>query len=187
MTAPVNCIGMKFGKLTAVAEAEPKTRKDRGTVIRRMLCVCECGKERVVTVADLRSRNTNSCGCSRRRAKTHGMSMRVKRGGRATTEYQIWNGMRGRCTLPSHASYKYYGAKGVKVCERWNSFENFFADMGPRPSPNHSIDRFPDRSGDYSPENCRWATGKEQFANQDVSSEFVAYINRGQGGGVRAE
>jgi hypothetical protein len=190
VTAPINCIGVKFGKLTAIAEAEPKIRKDRGTATRRMLCVCDCGAEKIVSVPDLRSGNTKSCGCYKAEAikksnTTHGMSITKARSGKAATEYKIWNGMRGRCTLPNHISYKYYGAKGVKVCERWDNFENFLADMGPRPSPDHSLDRFPNRSGDYSPENCRWATGKEQFANQDVSPEFIAYINRGQGGGVR--
>jgi hypothetical protein len=177
---------VKFGKLTAIAEAEPRIRKDRGTVTRRMLCACVCGAEKIVTVADLRSGNTTSCGCSRQRPRTHGMSISVERGGKATTEYQIWNGMRGRCDLPKHASYKYYGARGIKVCERWSSFENFYADMGARPSKQHSLDRR-DNNGDYTPENCRWATGKQQFANQQVSPEFSVYINRGQGGGVRAD
>jgi hypothetical protein len=180
VTAPVNCIGVKFGKLTAISEAAPKIRKDRGTTVRRMLCRCECGAEKVVAVPDLRSGNTVSCGCSapaaRRAASiTHGMSQSTSRGGKATTEYQIWNGMHGRCKLPKHASYKYYGARGVKVCERWASFENFYADMGPRPSKKHSLDR-EDNNGDYTPENCRWATGKEQFANSRVSPEFIAHM-----------
>jgi len=105
------------------------------------------------------------------------MSISVDRGGKATTEYQIWNGMHGRCKLPKHASYKYYGAKGIKVCDRWSSFENFFADMGERPSQEHSLDR-KDNNGDYTPENCRWATGKEQFANQRVSPEFISHMRR---------
>lgn len=174
MTAPINCIGVKFGRLTAISEAEPKIRKDRNTTIRRMLCACECGSEVLVTVPDLRSGNTLSCGCvaneARKANKTHGMAR--------TTEYQIWNGMIGRCTLPNHISFKYYGARGVKVCERWRKFENFFTDMGPRPSKEHSIDRG-NNDGDYSPENCKWATGKQQFANQRVSPEFIAHMNKG--------
>lgn len=177
-----NYVGMKFGRLTATEETDPKIRKDRNTTIRRLICRCECGSFVVVAVPDLKSGNTMSCGCHKIEATkqsntTHGMSQSVSRGGEATTEYKIWNGMRGRCNLPKHISYKHYGAKGIKVCERWNKFENFFADMGPRPSQKHSLDRI-DGDGDYSPENCRWATGKEQFANQRVSPEFIAHMRK---------
>jgi hypothetical protein len=81
-----------------------------------------------------------------------------------TAEYGVWLDMRKRCRNQSHRSFKYYGGKGIKVCERWQTYENFLADMGRRPSPKHSIERR-DSNGDYEPNNCRWATKSEQMRN----------------------
>jgi hypothetical protein len=82
-------------------------------------------------------------------------------------EWRCWRSMRARCTDPKNQQFPNYGARGIKVCERWaNSFENFLADMGERPSPKHSLDRFPNNDGDYEPGNCRWATQTEQIRNR---------------------
>lgn len=78
--------------------------------------------------------------------------------------YRTWLGMKNRCNNPNAVAYRYYGAKGVKVCERWQKFDNFYADMGDRPSPNHSLDRI-DPTGDYEPGNVRWATRSQQSRN----------------------
>jgi hypothetical protein len=91
-----------------------------------------------------------------------------------TPEYKTWGNIRQRCYNPKHISYKYYGAMGVTVCDRWEkSFENFFADMGKRPSRDHSIDR-KNPNGNYQPDNCRWATEKEQQNNRRNSKHEIS-------------
>lgn len=105
--------------------------------------------------------------------------MNLKHGMAETAEFRIWCHMNGRCSRPSNAKYAYYGGRGIGICERWSDFENFYADMGKRQSPVHSIDRI-DNNGDYAPDNCRWATPKQQAQNKSnnvyvsVSDQRVA-------------
>lgn len=101
-----------------------------------------------------------SCGCVKARGanRTHGMS--------GTSEYAIWEGIVRRCTNPRVKEWALYGGRGITVCDRWRaSFVNFLADVGARPSKRHSIDRYPDRNGNYEPGNVRWATQREQMRN----------------------
>ncbi len=101
--------------------------------------------------------------------------------------YSSWNHMHQRCGNPSNISYKNYGARGIKVCERWKDFWRFVDDMGVRPSSRHSIDRI-DNSGDYCPENCRWATQKEQIRNTRrtrINQEVADEIRRLHANGLR--
>jgi hypothetical protein len=84
----------------------------------------------------------------------------------ADAEYSIWRQMRQRCSNSRNTSYKLYGGRGISVCARWDTFENFLADMGRRPSPQHSLDRFPNNDGNYEPGNVRWATAKQQANNR---------------------
>lgn len=119
-------------------------------------CLCECGNYKEYTTGALRSGHVQSCGCTTR-SRTHGMF--------GTPEYAAWAGIKGRCLNQNDPAYKNYGGRGIAMCERWaDSFENFYADMGPRPSNKHSIDRI-NNDGNYEPSNCRWATKKEQSRN----------------------
>lgn len=89
-------------------------------------------------------------------------------GGSRSQEYLHWKAMRYRCSKPTDKSYPRYGGRGITVCEKWeNNFAAFFADMGPKPSPEHTLDRYPNRHGNYEPGNVRWATRSEQELNKD--------------------
>lgn len=100
------------------------------------------------------------------------MSGKIKHGhnrkftGKSPT-YSCWDSMKQRCRNPKHIAYRYYGGRGIKVCDRWNQFENFLADMGERPSARHSLDRYPDTDGHYEPGNVRWTTKREQALNRN--------------------
>lgn len=168
--------GQKFGRLIV---ASFLCASKRGVAIWR--CTCTCGKEVAVRGGNLRSGNTSSCGCWNRevrRTKTLIHGHRV--GGACSSEYGSWCGMKGRCHNKKDKAYKWYGGRGISVCERWrDSFEAFYEDMGPKPSPELSIDRI-DNDGNYEPGNCRWATAKQQTRNSRKrvfsSSEIVKAI-----------
>ncbi len=150
--------------------------------LRRWLCQCDCGATHSVVGADLARGHTKSCGCLGREYNepgargnpTHGLA----RDTACASEYKIWKGMRQRCSNPNTAEYRHYGERGIAICARWQDFENFLADMGPRPSPQHSIDRI-DVDGDYEPGNCRWATPVEQNRNTR-SNVNITYGGRTQ-------
>ncbi len=152
-----NLTGQRFGKLVAIRPGEK--RKKQSTWI----CVCDCGKESNPMATSLLYGLTKSCGCGVH-PKTHGLTN--------TPEHKIWKSMKARCNNPKSPFFKYYGGRGIRVCERWaTSFEAFLADMGNRPDPNLSIDRI-NNDGNYEPGNCRWATMKEQANNTRRSLKY---------------
>jgi hypothetical protein len=159
----------RFGRLVVIKDAY--SRKNRWY----WLCKCDCGNEITVLSNSLLSCNTTSCGCQQRETTSevftkHGQS----KTGKVSAEYRIWTAMKTRCYNPKHRHYKYYGGKGISVCDRWlNSFENFLADMGKRPSTSHSIDRYPDTNGNYELNNCRWATIEEQGQNRTSNRKII--------------
>jgi hypothetical protein len=167
----IDIVGRKFGRLTVKSRA--------GLVTRGMtwVCECECGSTVTALGADLRGGNTKSCGCLQREAaantgrasRTHGHTV-----GARTPEYISWVSMWSRCTDPKATGYENYGGRGITVCERWKSFENFLSDMGPRPK-GMTLDRERVNEG-YKPSNCRWATDLEQSNN----ARQVVYLTLGE-------
>ncbi len=158
MGAFIDISGMKFGKLTVIG----KSKKQNSRYI-LWDCICECGGKRTTRGADLKNNKTKSCGCLHTetlivRNKTHGMS-----GHRI---YKIWKGMIKRCDNPKCIGYRLYGGIGVKVCDRWYDFENFYSDTINGYFDNLSLDRYPDKHGHYEPNNFRWATRKQQNNNK---------------------
>lgn len=156
----IDLSGKVFGRLV-VKHPMPKIKNQH----LHWLCVCECGKQKIIDGGSLRYGLSNSCGCLQKQIvskmkTTHGEA-HIE-----TREYTAWQNMRARCYRKKASNYSYYGGRGIRVCARWRfSYENFLADMGRRPSPAHSLDR-EDANGNYTPDNCRWATKSVQSANQ---------------------
>lgn len=134
------------------------------------ICQCGCGKLIKRTAYDiLKKYKTGKChSCV--------LKSRAKKN-RNVPEYKVWLSMRSRCNSKTSNSYKWYGAKGIRVCERWHSFDNFYKDMGMRPSPYHSIDRI-NVEGHYEPSNCKWSTIKEQNENKRDTIKYKGQTSR---------
>lgn len=159
---------MRFGRWTVAQRVDPSY----------VVCVCECGTQRTLHVSNLISGRTKSCGCYRREKASQ---MQTTHGNYGSATYKIWGGMINRCFNERNKGYPQYGGRGITVCERWRSFENFLADMGERPA-GMSIERI-DNSGNYEPGNCRWATATDQARNTrrtKLTPELVDGIRAGR-------
>lgn len=164
--------GLRFGSLIVLSDAEKTTSGKRPQ--RQFLCMCDCGKTKVVRYQNLKSGNTRSCGCIRN-ARSGERAIEIAPHGEAarkTVEYKTWSSMKERCYRAGHKYFDAYGGRGITVCDRWlfgeigkHPFICFLEDMGRRPSPDLSLDRI-DNDGPYSPANCRWATRSQQQRNK---------------------
>ncbi len=157
----VELSGSRFGKWTVIGKV--LQRGKHGEVMWN--CVCDCGNSGKVRSGNLTRNTSKSCGCGQHE-HTHNMT--------GTKTFKSWESMKQRCLNEHAPDYHMYGGRGIKVCDRWiNSFDNFLADMGDRPM-DKSLDRI-EVNGDYSPDNCRWATREEQEQNKRKTLRFSAF------------
>lgn len=161
MPGSKNITGLRFGRWVVISPSHERSECRQ----RYWHCQCDCGTRRAVLGGTLRLGTSQSCGClsgeataerQRKKLTTHGRSR--------TSEHATWKTMRQRCTNQNNPDFKNYGGRGISVCERWDQFANFFADMGKRPL-GLTLGRI-DNDGDYSPENCEWQDRSQQNRNR---------------------
>ena len=158
--------GNKYNRWTAISYAGDSSWN----------CICDCGVNRTVNTGHLTSGASKSCGCLQ---KEINIKLRTKHGQSKSTyrssEHTTWQNMKKRCLDQNNAHYHNYGGRGITVCDRWvNSFENFYADMGKKPTNKHTLERI-NNDGNYEPSNCKWATRQEQLLNKRVRKDALIH------------
>jgi hypothetical protein len=160
-------IGVKHGRLTIKSADGPVGWKTKA----RVVCVCDCGKEKSILLVSVLRGTTQSCGCYRNQR----IKESIWRHGLCDSRtYGIWNGVIQRCANPKRKRFSDYGGRGITVCEKWSTFQGFFEDMGHPPTKRHSLER-KDNNGGYSLENCVWATPQEQARNRRDNRMLACY------------
>ena len=171
----IDLTGQVFGKLTVIERASSRV----GNLYAWWTVRCACGKQYDVCGASLRA-GQRSCGCVNPKNRTHGHTARDPRfpdRDRHSPTYRSWLAMLRRCENENCLQWPMYGGNGIKVCKRWHSFAALLEDMGERP-PGHTLDRFPNKAGDYKPSNCRWATPAQQANNREKPAELRLKIHQ---------
>lgn len=168
--------GRKFHRLLVLAPVERRYSSGGNS---RLIweCLCDCGVLHRTHSRALLHGWCKSCGCLLLDTRgTHSVTHGEARQKVRSVEYNTWGRMNSRCHDPGHPRYSDYGGRGISVCDRWrDSFENFLADMGRRPSAQHSLDRYPDNDGNYEPDNCRWATTVQQSLNRRTTRWIIRH------------
>jgi len=167
----VNRTGHKYGKLTVLELDQQKSTKKR----KFWICICECGNKTTVLGDNLKGNKTKSCGCLQVENQLVQAAKRKKWGKELLPTRHVWQLMWRRCKNPKDGVYKHYGAKGIKVCEEWKSFDKFLEDMGIKPE-GLSLER-KDVNGNYCPENCCWATTLEQSRNR-TNTKWITIVDQ---------
>lgn len=160
--------GQKFENLKLIEEDFTEKIEKGFQKYRMALVECFCGNTFVTRISGLKNGRVLSCGCKR---KNKLLARITKHSMFKSSEYSSWESMKSRCLNPKNKFYKNYGGRGIEVCNRWISFENFIEDMGKKPDKSYSIDRI-DVNGNYCLENCKWSSRYEQDRNRTTSVKF---------------
>jgi len=152
--------GQKFNNLIFIKHEGRMGKKNRHAGLFK----CKCGKEKIIIIDNVVSGNSKTCGCVK---KKHGME--------GTKIYRLWGGMIARCNNPKKDNYFRYGGRGIKVCDRWMDFSNFYKDMGDKPSSKHQLDRI-DNNRNYSHDNCHWVLPVENIRKKDSTKLNVSLV-----------